>query len=121
MAKLMPLLRWWLSLPLPWRPWRIVGQVSAGDEIPDRLPHKGVILIGKIGRESWAALDCPCRTGHRLMVNLRRDRYPFWRVASRRPLTIIPSIDDMTPDRRCHFTLREGRIRWSHPNRRVTE
>ena len=121
MARVRRLFAWWQSLLLPWRPWRVVGQVCAGDDVPDRLPHKGVILIGIEGSKSWAVFDCPCRTGHRLMVNLNRHRYPYWRVVSLKPLAINPSIDDITPNRRCHFTVRGGKIRWAHYNRSVNK
>ena len=121
MARMTKLRAWWQSLSLPWRAWRIVGHVGAGDEVPDRLPNRGVVLVGAPGSATWAAFDCPCRTGHRLMVNLDRARHPFWRIDSLKPLSIRPSVDDITPGRRCHFVLRGGKIRWAHYDRRVTE
>ena len=115
MAGMKRLLAWWHSLPLPWRPWRIVGHVSAADEVPDPLPHRALVLVGASARTTWAVFDCPCRTGHRLMLNLDRTRYPFWSIESREPLSIRPSIDDITPERRCHFIIRDGRLRWAIP------
>ena len=112
MAGMKKLVAWWQSLPIPWRVWRIVGQVVAGDEVPDRLPDRGVVLVGRPGRSTWAVFDCPCRAGHRLMVNLDSARHPYWRVDSLKPLSIRPSIDDITPERRCHFIVRRGKIRW---------
>lgn len=112
MAGLEELGAWWESLPLPWRRWRIVGQVAAGDEIPDRLPHRGVVLVGTQDSATWAAFDCPCRKGHRLLINLDSRRYPFWRIDSHKPLSIRPSIDDITPGGRCHFTISGGKTRW---------
>ena len=35
------LIVWWQSLALPWRRWRIVGQVEAGDEVSECLPYRG--------------------------------------------------------------------------------
>ena len=52
MAGMRRLIVWWQSLPLPWRVWRVVGQVGAGDGVPDRLPNKGVVLIGAPGGEA---------------------------------------------------------------------
>ena len=121
MAGMRRLIVWWQSLPLPWRVWRVVGQAGAGDGVPDRLPDKGVVLVGAPGSATWAAFDCPCRTGHRLMVNLDRSWHPFWSVDCLKPLTIQPSIDDITPERRCHFFVRGGRISWAHYDRRVTK
>jgi hypothetical protein len=52
------------------------------------------------------------------MVNLDQRRRPAWRVESLRPLSIRPSIDDITPERRCHFFLSKGRITWARDERR---
>ncbi len=106
-------IRWWEWLPLPWRSWRVVGLVEAGDEVPDRLPTRGAVLVGTAARPTWIAFDCPCRAGHRLMVNLDPHRRPAWRIVSMKPLTIRPSIDDVSAERRCHFVVRGGRIVWA--------
>ena len=82
MAGMRRLIVWWQSLPLPWRVWRVVGQVGAGDGLPDWLPDKGVVLVGAPGSATWAAFDCPCRTGHRLMVNLEQEPTPFSGVST---------------------------------------
>ena len=119
MAGMKKLLSWWRSLALPSRPWGIAGYVGAADEIPDQLPAKGVILVGMEDNPTWAALDCPCRRGHQLLVNLDRSRRPVWTIDSIKPLTIRPSIADTTFDRQCHFWVRRGRIRWAYPDRTV--
>lgn len=113
MARMKSLIVWWQSLPLPWRNWRIVGQVLAGDEVPEQLPYCGIVLVGPSENATWAVMDCPCRVGHRLMVNLDKTRYPFWTIESRTPLSIRPSIDNVTPVRRCHFTIRAGKTVWA--------
>lgn len=105
--------RWWHWLPWPWRRWRVVGHVDAGDEVPDRMPSKGVILVGPTAQPTWVAFDCPCGTGHRLMVNLDERRRPAWQVTAVRPLTIRPSMDNVSKDRRCHFFIRGGKIVWA--------
>jgi hypothetical protein len=109
--------RWWHWLPWPWRRWRVVGLVEAGDEVPELLPPRAAVLVGDATYLKWIAFDCPCGNGHRLMVNLDRSRRPAWRVESPRPLSIRPSVDDVTSQRRCHFFIREGRIAWAHDNR----
>ena len=113
MAGMRRLISWWQSLPLPWHPWRVAEHVAAVDEVPDLLPSRALVLVGARGRPTWAVFDCPCRTGHRLLLNLDRTRYPFWVIESRKPLSIRPSIDDITPKRRCHFIIRNGRLRWA--------
>ena len=118
MAPVRRAIAWWRSLPLPWRRWRVIARVGAGDEIPDRLPHNGAVLVGPPGCATWVVFDCPCRRGHRLIVNLNKSRCPFWSIYSLKPLSIRPSIDDITPQRRCHFVLRNGRIRWAARDRK---
>lgn len=113
-------IRWWQWLPLPRRRWRLVGQVSAGDEVPPRIPRRGVVLVGDPTRPTWCAFDCPCEQRHRLMVNLDSARRPTWRIESQRPLSIRPSIDDITPTRRCHFSIRDGKIAWARHQQRST-
>ena len=110
---------WWQSLPLPWRNWRIVGYVCSADEVPEQLPDKGVVLVGAPETLSWAALDCPCRERHRLMVNLDKAWYPFWSIERQKPLSIRPSIADITLGRRCHFVIQNGRVRWSEMSNRL--
>ena len=46
------------------------------------------------------------------MVNLDRSRWPFWRIESSKPLSIRPSIDIVTQERRCHFFVLCGKICW---------
>lgn len=108
----------WQRLPLPWRSFRLVGRVDAADEVPDRLPRKGIILVGPADEPTWAAFDCPCGRGHRLMVNLDRTRRPAWRLESVYPLSLRPSIDNITPQRRCHFFVSGGKITWARDERR---
>ena len=47
------------------------------------------------------------------MVNLDRTRHPYWRIETRKPLSIRPSIDNVTPARRCHFIMRGGKVHWA--------
>jgi Family of unknown function (DUF6527) len=46
------------------------------------------------------------------MLNLDASRRPRWQVTNLAPLTVAPSIDAITATRRCHFWVRDGRIRW---------
>ena len=120
MAKLTQLRGWYKSLPLPWHRWRIVGYVAAGDEIPETLPYRGAILVGTAQHPTWAALDCPCGTGHRLLINLDSRRYPRWELRSDSRLSLWPSIDAVEDGRRCHFVLNKGRVRWVGRAQEVT-
>lgn len=113
---------WWDWLPLPWRRWRIVLYVEAGDEIPERLPRNSAVLVCPSGQPTWLAFDCPCRTGHRIMVNLHNSRRPRWTIEQHDgPVTLSPSIDDVGEGRRCHFFLWGGRITWVQNEERTNQ
>jgi Family of unknown function (DUF6527) len=103
-------LRWWHTLPR--RKWRLVLLVDEADEVPERLPHNTAALVGPAEQPKWIAFDCPCRRRHRIMLNLDRRRLPAWSLVSQQPLTLSPSIDDYAMGR-CHFFLRQGRIKWA--------
>ena len=102
-------LRWWQALPH--RKWRLVLLVDEADEVPERLPRRGAVLVGAAEKPKWIAFDCPCRQGHRVMLNLDLRRLPAWSLVSQRPLTRSPSIDDYAVG--CHFFLRQGKIKWA--------
>lgn len=104
---------WWRRLPLPWFRWKILLFVEAADEIPAHLPAKAAVLAGGTpDQPSWIAFDCPCRRGHRVMLNLDRKRRPVWTVRQVSPLTLSPSINDFTIDTKCHYFIRQGRVEW---------
>jgi hypothetical protein len=102
---------WWQWLPF-WR-WRVIGTATSADEVPDRLPRNGTALVGDIGRIKWIVFDCPCRTGHRIMLNADPARRPYWTLNQLVRLTISPSVDYQGSSRRCHYFIRNGRILWA--------
>jgi hypothetical protein len=103
---------WWEWLPF--RNWRIVRIVDAADEIPERLPPKGAIMVGPKKNPKWIAFDCPCRTGHRILLNTDRARLPYWMVTMKGGLTISPSVDSFEGKRQCHYFIRKGRVVWAN-------
>ena len=98
---------------LPFRRWHIVGRYQDLDELPDDLPRRGAALVSAPGRLKWIVFDCPCGTGHRIMLNGDHSRRPFWRVVSSSPLSIAPSVDFRGTERRCHYFIRSGRTMWA--------
>ena len=102
---------WWKWLPF--QRWRIVGVATSADEVPDKLPRNGVALVGTAERPKWVIFDCPCRTGHRIMLNADASRRPSWALQQSARLTIFPSIDFRGDKMRCHYFVRDGRIRWA--------
>lgn len=106
--------QWW-----PFFRWRVVGAVDAADEVPRRLPRNGAALVGSEQFPKWVAFDCPCRTGHRIMLNLDSQRKPTWRLgpAPTNKLSIAPSVDYVTEQRRCHYFIRDGKVKWTKDSR----
>ena len=103
-----PWREWWI----PFRPWRIVAVVEAADEIPPRLPARGAVIVGSPEKLKWIAFDCPCRSGHRIMITLDSRNRPHWEIASQMPLTLWPSVDYHDKNRRCHYIIRDGAVEW---------
>ena len=110
---------WWQRAALPWRKWQVVLQVEAGDDVPEDLPPRTAALVAPGGQPTWVVFDCPCGAGHRIMLNLNPARRPWWVLRSRVPLTIAPSIDDVGHRRRCHFFVRNGKVRWARWNEKA--
>ena len=96
----------------PWRSWQLADVVESADQVPEYIPGKRAILIGTFARPKWLAFDCPCRSGHRVLLNLDRNRNPFWTLLDTGRLTIKPSVDFHGNHRRCHYFVSNGRIRW---------
>jgi hypothetical protein len=101
---------WWQWLPI--FGWRIVAVVESADDIPQRLPRNGAVLVGSRAQPKWIAFDCPCRSGHRIILNTDKLRLPYWITNVQGPLTLSPSIDYVHPKRRCHYFILNGRIEW---------
>jgi hypothetical protein len=97
---------------IPGRAWRVVTTVEAADEIPARLPPQGAILVGSSQQPKWLAFDCPCKTGHRIMVSLDPAHRPHWVAKKEGKLSVSPSVDYRTSARRCHYWIINGKIEW---------
>lgn len=97
---------------LPIFGWRIVASVEAADQVPQRLPRNGAVVVGTVAANKWIVFDCPCRNGHRIMLNTDSARRPFWRVTRARGLSVEPSIDSTFRDLHCHYWIRNGRVEW---------
>jgi hypothetical protein len=103
---------WWDWVP--GRSWRIAMVVDAADEVPAKLPRNAVVLVGSDEKPKWLVFDCPCRSGHRVMLNLDASRFPHWRLTQRKKLTVAPSVDWNGSGTSCHYFIRNGRVVWAH-------
>lgn len=114
-------IHWWQWLWLDWLPqWlthepvRCIGLVESADEIPEKLPRNTAVVVGTVVRPKWIAFDCPCRSGHRIMLNLDKSRNPWWQLSKvDGPLSLSPSVNYYDGRRRCHYFIRNGKIDWS--------
>lgn len=86
--------------------------VDSAIDIPDRLARKTAVIVRKGDADVWLAFDCPCRAGHRVMLNLDRRAWPAWTINEPAPLTLVPSVDERTGYGRCHYIIKKGKIRW---------
>jgi hypothetical protein len=46
------------------------------------------------------------------MLNLDSENCPCWRIDNDYPLNLHPSVDERSRVGHCHYTLRNGRVRW---------
>lgn len=110
------LIDWWRRHR--WSTPRIanVRRYDAASAMPARLPRRQIAVAGT--PPTWAALECPCGHGHRLMVRIRpHDRMHTWQITEQESgPSMQPSIDSVTDQRRCHFWLRDGRVHWVDDN-----
>lgn len=94
------------------RRWHVARWVGAADQIPANVPALAAVVVGTDADPKWLAFECPCETGHQIMLNLDRRRSPFWTVTKTRRLTIRPSVDSRRPERRCHYFVTKGKVDW---------
>lgn len=81
--------------------------------MPDKLPRNAVVVVGSTHRPKWLGFDCPCRKGHRILLNLDTSRWPHWRLGPGRRVTISPSVDSDGPAGRCHYFITRGKVIWT--------
>ena len=105
----------WLTCRLYGR-WRVLTIATDVDKIPCRISHRRAYLVATSTMNKWLVFDCPCRTGHRLLINLDATRPPYWsiKLSTSQLITLSPSIDYRVGSQRCHFVFRKGRIRWTN-------
>lgn len=87
--------------------------MEAADEVPERLPPNSAVLVGSLNHPKWLVFDCPCNSGHRIMLTLDPSHWPYWKIKNIEKLTISPSIDFRSPARRCHYFIWRGKVEWA--------
>jgi hypothetical protein len=87
---------------------RVVERIS---EIPNDTKDF-VYLVRRSGVHQWAVLDCPCRTGHQITVNLRKQDHPHW-IATNvgHSVSLHPSLW-FHDGCKSHFWIENNRVTW---------
>ena len=95
-------------------PWRLEATVSDMDDVPAHIRPRRAYLVATATRHKWLVFDCPCGTGHRIVLNLDRARRPRWtvRLCKTAALTLHPSVDYRDARMACHYVLSNGRVEW---------
>jgi hypothetical protein len=88
-----------------------IRNVGSMNDLPERLGSTIFVVGG--AKPKWVVLECPCRCGGRIDVNLMKSRRPYWTlsVAAGRA-TLTPSL--WMPKEKCgsHFFVRNNRVVW---------
>ncbi len=90
---------------------RIV-HVSTMSQVPKRL-GAAAFIVKKVGVPRWIVLQCPCRCGARIDVNLMKNACPRWDLlVEGKRITVRPSL--WQPTNRCgsHFFISRNAIKW---------
>lgn len=82
-------------------------------DLPERLQWALYIIGQHEHSAKWVVLECPCRCGERIYVNLMKSRVPHWQLSlSGDDVTLRPSL--WMPQSRCgsHFWVKHNVIEW---------
>jgi hypothetical protein len=80
-------------------------------EVPCSIPRDTVVVVGTERTPKWAIFECPCGTGHRIMVTLLDNQARHWRLeTSTDRLSLYPSVNFHDAQGRCHFWLQDGHV-----------
>lgn len=90
------------------RRFRRVERVSRRSSLRSMDPNT-IYMVGQ--PEQWLMFTCPCSDTHEIALTIGDTGQ--WRLSgSRSRPTIHPSINATDVDRRCHYWLTAGQIRW---------
>jgi len=95
------------------RRWKVTGTYYDIDDVPQVLKSREITIVATPHFVKWIIFDCPCRTGHRIMINADPSRKPAWDLRAKLPATIWPSVDFANHERRCHYSIINGRTHWA--------
>ena len=95
-----------------WRRWKADSRVDSVGDVPDVIPPRHAVRVGTSNFDKWLVFDCPCRRGHRVMLNLDVEHRPRWSIGDGYLLDLGPSVDEVSRVGYCHYVVRAGRVQW---------
>jgi hypothetical protein len=111
-TKIEKLSRWFKSQKKEPQYFARVLKVPRMSAIPADI-GRNVYVVEKAHQRAWVVFNCPCERGHRLVVNLSRNRRPCWKLSVRKGLASLwPSLW-LKEQCRSHFWIRRNRIYWA--------
>ena len=97
-----------IRVPTHRRTFRATKRADKHAGLPRTLKPTTLYVVG--APSQWIIFLCPCDQGHDIALNIGNG---VWRLAGgRRRPTIRPSINSHGIDRRCHFWITRGKVRW---------
>ncbi len=87
---------------------RVVERVS---DVPENTKDL-IYIVQRDGVQQWAILACPCRSGHKITVTLRKHDDPHWAATIKgRSASLVPSLW-FHEGCRSHFWIKNNRVDW---------
>jgi hypothetical protein len=90
--------------------------VESMNDVPENVGAT-LYMVYRGGQYRRAVLQCPCRCGRRIDLNLSTHAFPHWTVQKQDgAVTLSPSV--WAPLEKCgsHFFVRQNRIEWVDSN-----
>jgi hypothetical protein len=85
--------------------------VTRRSDLPRALGRFRVYAVGHPAK--WVVFACPCGRGHEIALNLANSSHPRWSLhTTTHGPTVSPSVDATWHGFRCHYWIRDGRVRW---------
>lgn len=85
------------------------------EDFPESIKENVIYIIGDIKSPWLLALQCPCKCGQIIQLNLLEDADPHWefKINKKDKISISPSVWRITGCK-SHFVLRNGQIEWAN-------
>lgn len=82
------------------------------DDLPKHLGGT-IYVISRGSASRWVVLECPCRCGTRIQVNLMASQQPCWRIIEEADtVTLRPSLWRASGTCMSHFFVERNYVRW---------